>query len=138
MKSSRLISIFGLFMVAGSAWLLASTRISDFQARRENNAVVLEWTTESESNLARFEIERSTDRLRWLKIGETAASGESSGQLRYQYRDNTIFKAAVNNFYYRILMVDKGGQSVTYDVIVSVSGTSGIRHTWGSLKAMFR
>jgi hypothetical protein len=126
------------FILAGSAWLLASVRISDFQAKRENHTVILEWTTENEANLARFDVERSTDRIRWLKIGETAAAGESAAQQRYQYRDNTIFKASVNNFYYRILLVDKAGQSVPYDIIVSISGTSGIRHTWGSLKAMFR
>jgi hypothetical protein len=138
MKPRCMKRISWFWVLAGSAWLLASVRITDFQANRENNVVVLQWTTESETNLARFDVERSTDRIRWLKIGETTASGGSAGPQRYQYRDNTIFKAAANNFYYRILLVDKAGQAVPYDVIVSVSGTSGIRHTWGSLKAMFR
>ena len=116
----------------------ASTRISAFYAKREKNAVILEWTTEEEANLAKFEIHRSTDQMRWFKIGETRAAGESSQKNVYSYTDNSIFKAAVNTLYYRLVLVEKNGASVSWDVIASVEGQSGIRHTWGSIKAMFR
>jgi len=130
--------LFAFACLFGCMFLSASTIISDFHAKREGNTVVLGWTTESETRLARFDLERSTDRLRWFKIGEKAAMGESATRQQYTFRDNTIFKAAVNNFYYRLVLVDKNGQSAPFDVITSVSGTSGIRHTWGSIKAMFR
>lgn len=126
-----------LLLLLGSM-VFASTHMSDFHARRESNAVILEWTTENESNLSKFDIERSTDRFHWIKIGETAAAGESSSRQNYSYKDNTIFKTAINNFYYRLILVNKDGQAVIYDVIVSASGSSGIQHTWGSIKAMFR
>jgi len=131
-------SFCAVFLLLFAAGLVAGARISDFHAKRDNNSVILEWTTESESNLSKFDIERSTDRIRWLKIAETPASNEPETRQNYSYRDNTIFKASVNNFYYRLILVDKNGQFSPYDVIVSVSGNSGIRHTWGSIKAMFR
>jgi hypothetical protein len=123
---------------AVSLLLEASTRISGFYAKREKNTVILEWTTEEESNLAKFEIHRSTDQMRWYKIGEARAVGESSQKNVYSFTDNSIFKGPANTLYYRLVLVDKTGGSASWDVIASVEGQSGIRHTWGSIKAMFR
>jgi hypothetical protein len=127
-----------LLIVAVSVVLQASARISEFYAKREKNTVILEWTTEEESNLAKFEIYRSTDQLRWHKIGETRAVGESSQRNVYSFTDNSIFKGAVNTLFYRLVLVEKTGANQSWDVIASVEGQSGIRHTWGSIKAMFR
>jgi hypothetical protein len=127
-----------LLGLAASLLLEASTRISAFYAKREKNTVILEWTTDEEANLVKFEIHRSTDQMRWYKIGETRAVGESSQRNVYSFTDNSIFKAAVNTLYYRLVLVEKNGSSLSWDVIASVEGQSGIRHTWGSIKAMFR
>ena len=123
---------------AASLLLEASARISEFYAKREKNTVILEWTTDEESNLAKFEIHRSTDQMRWYKIGEIRAVGESSQKNLYSFTDNSIFKGPTNTLYYRLVIIDKTGSSVAWDVIASVEGQSGIRHTWGSIKAMFR
>ena len=135
---TQILTLTALLMIAASVVLEASARLSEFYAKREKNAVVLEWTTEEESNLAKFEIYRSTDQLRWHKIGETRAVGESSQRNVYSFTDNSILKSAVNTLYYRLVLVDKTGDSQAWDVIASIEGQSGIRHTWGSIKAMFR
>jgi hypothetical protein len=136
---ARVKSAFAAGLLAAAALSVsAGTRISQFFATRDRNAVVLEWTTEEESNLARFEIERSTDRVRWFRIGEVRAAGESARRNTYTFRDQTIFKTAANSLSYRLVLVDMQGNSLPYDVIASVEGQSGIRHTWGSIKAMFR
>jgi len=124
--------------LAASLVLEASTRISGFYAKREKNTVILEWTTEEESNLVKFEIHRSTDQLRWHKIGETRAAGESSRKNIYYFTDTAIFKGAANTLFYRLVLIENTGNSISWDVIASVEGQSGIRHTWGSIKAMFR
>jgi len=124
--------------VAASLLLEASVRISEFYAKREKNTVILEWATEEESNIAKFEIHRSTDQMRWYKIGEVRAIGESYQRNAYSFTDNSIFKGPANTLYYRLVIVEKTGNSLSWDVIVSVEGQSGIRHTWGSIKAMFR
>jgi hypothetical protein len=116
----------------------SATRVSEFYATRDPSAGVLVWSTEEESSLARFEIERSSDRIRWIHIGKTAAAGDSWQKRTYSYRDNTIFKTGVNTLYYRLLLIDRSGNSQVFDIIASAEGQSGIKHTWGSIKAMFR
>ena len=122
----------------------ADTRITEFHARRENNTVVLQWITEEETNLEKFIIQRSTDIstaiANWTTIGEKKPlSDNSSTRREYSFDDKTIFKNNISTtFYYRLVIVDTNGRLTRYDVIVSISGSSGIRHTWGSLKAMFR
>lgn len=135
-KRRYLILLFITFTLVGL--LHSGARISEFHARRENNTVVLEWATEEESNLLRFDLQRSSDNVRWLKIGEKPAAGESTTFNQYSFIDQTVFKTTLSNFYYRLVMVDKNGQTTPYDIIASVSGSSGIVHTWGSIKAMFR
>jgi hypothetical protein len=116
----------------------AATRIVEFHAKRERNTVIVEWATEEESNLSKFEIERSNDGMRWFKIGEAPAIGESTRRNSYSYTDYSIFKVSITSLYYHLVLVDKAGNPQVYDVIASVEGDSGIRHTWGSIKAMFR
>lgn len=118
--------------------LKASARIVEFHAIRQNETVILEWATEEETNLLRFEIERSIDNINWVQIGKKPAQGESSIKQYYTFTDNNLFKNNVSNFYYRLLTVDNNGQTAIHSVIASVIGISGIKHTWGSIKAMFR
>lgn len=127
-----------IFIFISSTVLLSGARIVEFHARRENNAVILKWATEEETNLLKFVIQRSTDTVNWTTIGEKSAFGESSSKRDYSFIDNSIFKNNISNFYYRLVIVEKNGQSTPHDVIVSITGGSGIKHTWGSIKALFR
>lgn len=92
--------------------------INPFTGRRINGTTVLSWTTESESNSARFEIERSTDGSAWIKIGQVAAAGNSSTALSYQYVDTVALQGG-NSLYYRLRLVDKDGK-YTYSGVVLV------------------
>jgi hypothetical protein len=125
-----------IFLVLAAAE--AATRVFEFYATRDQSAVVLVWSTEEETNLARFEIERSSDGSRWIQVGKTPAAGDSWQKRTYSYRDNSIFKTGVNTLYYRLILVDRSGNSQVFETIASAEGQSGIRHTWGSIKAMFR
>ena len=139
MSDSKKTALWALVLLAlCPVLLLSSASISGFMATRNNNTIFLQWTTEGESSLSKFEIERSIDRYRWLKIGEVPALGESNQKNTYSYNDRTLFKGNLSGVYYRLVLVDKNGDSIAYDVIASVEGSSGIRHTWGSIKAMFR
>ena len=121
--------------------LLSAIRITDFHGRRENNTVVLEWTTVEENGIKQFNVERTSDlnSPNWISIGNIQAKGESSTQQLYSFRDTNIFKTTnQGNFYYRLAILDNSNNITYHDVIVSITGNSGIKHTWGSLKAMFR
>ncbi len=127
----------GVFLLLAFAAVLHAITISEFYAKRDGNSVVLVWTSEEESGLKEFRIERSVDRLHWFQTGSVTATGGSSQRNTYSFKDPTLFKGTQNNIYYRLILV-YDGYATTYDVIASVEGNSGIRHTWGSIKAMFR
>jgi hypothetical protein len=105
---------------------------------REQNAIIISWASEQESNISKFTIERSTDLTNWAWVGDVAAVGESSIKHSYRFKDKNLYKADQATFYYRLKITDKNGSSVIHDAVLSANGYSGIRHTWGSIKAMFR
>jgi hypothetical protein len=116
----------------------AGAIITDFQAVREQNAILVSWASEQENNVSKFTIERSTDLTNWAWVGDVTAFGESSVKRTYQFKDKNLYKSNQATFYYRLKITDKNGRSVIYDAVLSANGYSGIRHTWGSIKAMFR
>jgi len=128
-----------LFILIAST-LIAEVEIIAFHARLDNNsAVILEWSTSKEINLDHFVIARSTDGTHWTEINELKSQeGNSFTRRDYRYIDNTVFKTSTGTFSYKLSGVDKNGTIYEYPVIENVSVSSGIKHTWGSIKAMFR
>ena len=60
--------------------------------------------------------------------------------MNYEYTDQTAFKTNDQVYKYRIEIVDKDG-SLSYSKEMSVlhnNGISGVKRTWGSIKALFR
>jgi hypothetical protein len=117
--------------------LNADPRVSGFYAKRDHNVVILEWSTQNEIGIKSFQIERSSDGTHWYNVDTVPTMGSSSQKNQYSYRDQNIFKTSLNTLYYRLILVTDTG-NIVHDVIASVEGNSGIRHTWGSIKAMFR
>jgi hypothetical protein len=130
---------FFLILISLPLLLYAGATINNFHARLENSMIILEWNTESEMNVNHFEIQRSTDKINWMKIG-TVKSNTSTSNIRqyYQFSENAIFKISTSSLNYRLVVVDNQNNREIYSVVASVSGSSGIKRTWGSLKAMFR
>ncbi len=92
-----------------------------FDANKLNsNSVKVEWTTLSEENTARFDVERRDENATsFAKVGEVAAAGNSNVELAYDFVDNTV---SSNDVYtYRLRTVDFDGstqfsQEVTVDM----------------------
>ena len=135
-----IVSLLFFLLLIFANILISGTIVIDFHARRANNTVEIEWATVEEANLDKFILYRSTNRENWNKLNPEikSKSGNSSTGQTYKYIDKTIFKASLSNFYYRLEIIDKNGQSTDHGVIISISGSSGIKHTWGSIKAIFR
>lgn len=85
--------------------------LSAFTATADNEQVRLAWTTVSEHNSARFEVERSLDGSVFGRIGTVAAAGTSSSLRRYGFDDTQAHKAAGAQglLYYRLKQVDLDG-----------------------------
>ncbi len=66
---------------------LLPVTLQSFDLNQEITQVNLNWTTGSEQNTTIFDIERSTDGLNFLKIGEITAAGSSSSLIKYSFTD---------------------------------------------------
>ncbi len=93
-------------------------RLVEFTATASGPAAArLAWTTASEINSQRFEVERSLDGGNYLKIGELAAVGSSGTRRTYAYQDEA---APTGQLYYRLRQVDQDGMA-TYSPVRSVT-----------------
>ena len=130
----------GLFVLFLLSALFAGAIISDFHAQSGFNIVVLKWTTQNESNIKGFEIERSFDGKSdsFRKIDFMPLKDVQEIKKEYIFEDKTVFKATDRTYYYRLKIVESN-DTFSYSKIISVSPTiSSARQTWGSIKAMFR
>jgi hypothetical protein len=98
---------------------------SQFQANKKMNSVVLNWTTEQEKNVERFDIQRSTDGLSWVSIHEKAAIGYSDERVEYSFTDDHPVRGLD---YYRLRAVD-------FDGTVNISSTVAVRFGDGLAQA---
>jgi uncharacterized protein (DUF2141 family) len=97
---------FSEFYLTGASTPLP-VELTTFTATAEDHSVRLAWTTASELNSARFDIERSADGQVFGKIGEQAAQGTTARPSRYTFRDPT--PPPHQPTYYRLRQVDLDG-----------------------------
>lgn len=82
-----------------------STKLVSFTGRLVNNLTNLQWTTQNESELTYFEVERSTDGTHFTRIGSVNGSGKAGSGNTYNYTDNTPLAGPT---YYRLLIKENG------------------------------
>jgi endoglucanase len=113
-------------LAANHTSLLASPVPLDlvaFNAEKDKDAVVLDWTTVNEKNTSHFEVERTGSLSgNWSLIDKVSAAGYSSSKLTYSDLDAHPLNG-VN--YYRLKMVDRDNQ-FTYSGIRAVDMSHGI------------
>jgi hypothetical protein len=69
--------------------------------------VLVQWSTAEEINVSRFEVERSFDGLKWTRIADVKATGNSNVLNNYSYTDQNVTSQVI---YYRIREVDSDGK----------------------------
>lgn len=124
-----------LFVLLFATAIFAGTFLEYFQGRSEGEDVRLEWKTREEVDLQHFKIERKTPQSSFVEIATIQPKGSNS---YYTYLDQSAYKPGDLLFVYRLKIVDSNGQ-ISYSNEVSIShSVSGVKRTWGSIKAMFR
>jgi hypothetical protein len=88
----------------------------NFSGSYSNNKSFLNWTTQSEVNVDRFEVERSGDGNSFVKVGAVVAKGGSAND--YQLTED-VTNIPGGIFYYRLKSVDKDGK-YTYSKVVAL------------------
>jgi hypothetical protein len=104
---------------AGVAGVALPVKLLDFTGSLNGNAIVLKWSTSSESNSKNFEVERSGDGISFSKIGVVAAAGNSSINRYYAFNDPSI---VTDNNYYRLKQVDLDNK-YEYSKVILVKNT---------------
>lgn len=82
----------------------------DITVKRIGTNVLVSWSTQSEQRSNSFDIERSFDGIKFYKIGQVQAAGNSTSLRNYQFTDIGVSKAMI---YYRLKMINADG---TYKV----------------------
>ncbi|MES1222237.1 MAG: T9SS type A sorting domain-containing protein [Bacteroidota bacterium] len=93
------------FIVKGFSTLPVD--LVSFTAQRQNNNVLLQWSTASEQNSKDFIIQHSTNGNTWANTGSLPAAGNSNDIRNYSYLHTD---PVAGNNYYRILQTDLDGK----------------------------
>lgn len=83
---------------------LVPVTIISFNATKNNNNVLLQWEATQETGFKLYEVERSTDGIHYMKIGEVSGANLA----RYHFTDERLPAASV--VYYRLKMIDIDGK----------------------------
>lgn len=93
--------------------------LGDFSVTALDNGHVLnQWTTFSEQDNDRFEIEKSLDAITYTLAGTVMGAGSSASAIHYSFEDASPLPASVS--YYRLKQVDRDG-AVTYSDAIAVT-----------------
>lgn len=90
--------------------------ITGLKATHQNEGILFEWTSEQESGIINYEVERSTDGQHFSKIGSVTARGNSSLAINYHWLDVNPHPGV--NFY-RLKIIEVTKQS--YSEVIRVS-----------------
>lgn len=115
-----------------------NVQLSAREVAREGSATVLSWTVSMERNVSAYEIRRRAPFTNgeFTVLGVMPAHGANRP---YQFRDNSLFSNDNANQvdYLVVAIFTDGGRFDLFQVPVNYAST-GLRRTWGSLKAMFQ
>lgn len=96
----------------------------NFKGQPTRDGIALLWTTASEENNDRFEVERSSDGRHFEAIGTVRGAGNSGARLEYTFTDKA---PGLGMNYYRLNQVDYDGTNAHSKVVrVSSEYTSGL------------
>ncbi len=125
-----------LFLLIFAATVFAGAYFYDFNVYHDGDNVVVTWKTLQESSVREFVIERSTPQSAFVEIATIQPKGSNSS---YSFTDESAYKTSDLVFIYKIKIVGSDPSDVTYSAAKSVlQNVSGVKQTWGSIKAMFR
>lgn len=91
--------------------------LASFTLSISERDIILNWSTATEVNLYKFNVQRSTDQINFATISQVRASGTSNSEKAYTYIDKSLDAGA---YYYRLQLVDGDG-AFTYSAVISAN-----------------
>lgn len=111
--TSGLNTDFGVFTFAKTPGVLPVALV-DFTAKLSTGGALIRWTTSSEQNNAKFEIEKSLDGKNFSVIDSKLGKGNSTTVSNYEVTDAGFKQSA----YYRLAQIDANGTRTTFDKLI--------------------
>jgi hypothetical protein len=131
-----------LIVIASASLIAGDILLESFYAKSDGKNITIEWKSADESNISRYELERTNSANNFTYLTSLEAKGSHNS---YRYVDEEAFMKDDNtgtqgkNIYTYRLKIVKSDNSHSYSNIVTVThNVSGIRRTWGMIKEMFR
>ncbi len=114
-----LLTITALFIFTINSAKAGSTDVGhvtfvSFTAKVSNGVVSVTWSTSSEVNNDRFEVERSTDGKNWERVGEVLGNGNTNSKIDYSFDDHNAELS--KTVYYRLEQFDFSGRGHLTDI----------------------
>jgi hypothetical protein len=110
------------YAYASSSPIILPVKLTSFSAAAEGKNVQVSWTAAQETNVARYEVERSDARGTFTTVGSVAAKGNSAVETNYSFTDRGI---VTGEYLYRLKTVDRDGTN-SYSKIVSVKNLAAL------------
>lgn len=115
-NATALYSTFSSFGVGYNNAVLAS-QVKNISAVVKANAVEIGWGVANEAGIQLYEIERSVNKIDFIKIGSVDASNKN----RYTFTDVAAFTGVV---YYRIKIIAAAGDTKYSDIAIAKKNTA--------------
>ncbi|MEO8666005.1 MAG: T9SS type A sorting domain-containing protein [Ignavibacteria bacterium] len=100
---------------------LLPVELSAFTASVNDNDITLNWSTASETNNSRFDIERSSENGLWTRAGSVNGNGTITSTVNYSFSDNNLNSGKYN---YRLKQIDFNGNfeyfNLSNEVIIGI------------------
>lgn len=93
---------------------IVPVELNSFTANVQNDEVMLNWSTSSETNNMGFEIQRRTNNDKWTKLNFVQGKGTTTEKSSYSYVDKNPVEGIS---YYRLKQMDFDGSSKIYTAV---------------------
>jgi hypothetical protein len=120
--------------------LFGGVKRNSVQAKSNGSTITIWWETDDISGIQAFKVLRSVSPMSGYEVAGTVYP---NGTMLYSFEDDQPFMKTTTLYFYRIETIGTSG-SQSYEPSLDAGGvavdhtTSGVRRTWGSIKAMFR
>lgn len=102
------------FSIVFRSNIVLPVTIKTIKAYKLQKDIAVEWTTDNETNIKEYEVERSADGRNFSKINTTNATATNGGSAAYKFIDTDPFDA---NNYYRIRSIEQNGNNGYSDIV---------------------
>ncbi len=109
----------------GTGKPIIPVELTSFTGSASGESIILNWTTSTETNLLKFEIERKNNQTNWETVGFVNGHGTTTEPINYLFTDKNI---ETGTYSYRLKQIDLNG-AIHYSEVVEVKITFALKFT---------